>query len=111
MRADVYEGGRTDVPLRGYHAAMCAASPRTYHRHALDLVALSEPELLVERLARLRSPALYVAGIPDGICAHSRALLDHHTIRWIGIEPAGHWVHQDQPETFASAVAGFLREV
>jgi pimeloyl-ACP methyl ester carboxylesterase len=111
MRADVYESGRTDVALRGYHAAMCAASPRMYYEHALELIALSEPELLVERLARLRTPALFVAGVPDGICAHSRELLDRHGVRWIGIEPAGHWVHHDQQDAFASAVVGFLREV
>jgi N-formylmaleamate deformylase len=110
LRAQVYEDGRTDLALRGYHAALCAASPRVYHRHALELVATSEPETLVTRLAALRAPALFVAGVPDGICAHSRDLLDRHGIRWIGIEPAGHWVHVDQPDRFATEVAGFLRE-
>jgi pimeloyl-ACP methyl ester carboxylesterase len=108
MRAAVYDGGRTDPALRGYHAAMAMASPRAFHRHALELVAMSEPETLVTRLAALRVPVLYIAGIPGGICEHSRALLDRHAVRWVGIEPAGHWVHIDQPDRFAAAVAGFL---
>jgi N-formylmaleamate deformylase len=110
IRAGVYEGGVTDMALRSYHAAMCVASPRVYHRHAANLVAMSAPETLVTRLAALRVPVLYVAGVPGGICAHSRALLDRHGVRWTGPEPAGHWVHWDQPEAFASAVAGFLNE-
>jgi pimeloyl-ACP methyl ester carboxylesterase len=109
MRADVHERGRTDVALRDYHAAMCAASPRAFHRHAVDLVAMSESGRLAPRLAGLGVPTLFVAGVPDGICEYSRGLLDHHGVRWVGIEPAGHWVHCDQPEAFASAVAGFLR--
>jgi pimeloyl-ACP methyl ester carboxylesterase len=108
MRAEVYEGGRTDVALRGYHAAMTMASPRVFHHHALQLVAMSEPETLVTRLAALRVPVLFVAGVPGGICEPSRALLDRHAVRWVGIEPAGHWVHIDQPDRFAAAVAEFL---
>jgi pimeloyl-ACP methyl ester carboxylesterase len=111
MRADVYERGRTDVPLRGYHAAMCASSPRVFHHHAAQLVTMSAPETLATRLAKLRAPVLFVAGVPDGICAHSRELLDRLGVRWVGLEPAGHWVHCDQPEAFASAVAGFLHEL
>jgi len=108
MRAAVYEDGATELPLRGYHAAMTLASPHAFHRHALDLIALSEPETLVTRLAQQRAPALFVAGVPGGICEHSRALLDRHGVRWVGIEPAGHWVHLDQPDRFAAEVAGFL---
>ncbi|HEX3759714.1 MAG TPA: alpha/beta hydrolase [Kofleriaceae bacterium] len=108
LRAEVYDGGRTDIALRGYHAAMTMASPRVFHHHAHQLVAMSEPETLVTRLAALRVPALFIAGVPDGICAHSRALLDRHAVRWIGIEPAGHWVHIDQPDRFVAAVADFL---
>lgn len=109
IRADTYERGRSDLPLRGYHAATLTASPEVFHHHALQLIALSEPELLVTRLARLTVPVLFVAGVPDGICAHSRALLDQHGVRWIGLEPAGHWVFLDQLDAFAAAVAGFLR--
>jgi len=109
MRAEVYEGGRTDLALRGYHAAMTLASPQVFHHHALQLVAMSEPETLITRLAALRAPALFVAGVPGGICEHSRALLDRHGVRWVGLEPAGHWVHIEQPDHFASEVASFLR--
>jgi pimeloyl-ACP methyl ester carboxylesterase len=111
MRAEVYDGGRTAPSLRGYHAAMTLASPHAFHHHAHQLVAMSAPETLVTRLAALRVPALFIAGVPGGICAHSRALLDLHRVRWVGLEPAGHWVHIDQPDGFAAAVAGFLADL
>jgi pimeloyl-ACP methyl ester carboxylesterase len=110
IRADTYERGVATLPLRGYHAAISTASPTVFHHHALQLIAMSEPELLVTRLARLTMPVLFVAGVPDGICAHSRALLDQHGVRWIGLAPAGHWVFLDQLDAFAAAVASFLRE-
>jgi pimeloyl-ACP methyl ester carboxylesterase len=111
MRADVYERGLRELPLRDYHGAMCLASPRVFHHHALELVRISEPETLPTRLAALRVPALFVAGVPDGVCPRSRDLLDRYGARWIGLEPAGHWVHIDQLDAFASAVASFVREV
>ena len=46
---------------------------------------------------------------PDGICEHSRALLDHHAVRWVGIEPAGPWVHADQPAAFVASVRRVLQ--
>ena len=110
LRADTYERGRGEPELRGYHAAMCVASPAVFHHHAVDLVALSESDTLAPRLAALPVPVLYVAGVPDGICLHSRGLLDRHAIRWVGLAPARHWVHVDQPDGFAAAVAGFLRD-
>ena len=111
IRADVHERGRTDVALRGYHAALYTASPRVFHHHARELVALSESGQLGPRLAQLRAPVLFVAGLPDGICEVSRGLLDRLGVPWLGFEPAGHWVHGDQPDAFATAVSGFLREV
>ena len=107
MRARIYVDGMTQPALRGYHAAMCFASPRVFHRQAADLVALSIGGTLAPRLAAVRVPALFVAGVPDGICADSRALLDHHGVDWIGIEPAGHWVYLDQLERFVDVVASF----
>jgi pimeloyl-ACP methyl ester carboxylesterase len=109
LRAQIYEAGRTDVALRGYHAAMTLASPRVFHHHAVQLIAISEPETLPARLAALGAPALFVAGVPGGICPRSRDLLDRHGVHWIGVEPAGHWVHIDQPDRFAAEVARFLR--
>ena len=74
--------------------------------HSRDLVALSETEQLAARMAALRVPALYVAGgLPEGICARSRELLDAHRVRWRALEPAGHWVYADQPERFSAAIA------
>jgi pimeloyl-ACP methyl ester carboxylesterase len=109
MRAEVYEAGRTQPALRSYHSAMAMASPRIFHHHSHQLVELSAPETLAPRLAALAAPALFIAGVPGGICEHSRALLDRHGVRWVGIEPAGHWVHIDQLDRFATVVADFLR--
>lgn len=110
LRTEIYDAGRTDRALRGYHAAISAASPRVFHRHARELVALSESEQLAPRLAALQAPALFIAGIPRGICERSRDLLDRHGVPWIGLEPAGHWVHLDQPDAFAASVVAFLDE-
>lgn len=112
LRARVYaDGDSAERPdLRGYYAAMCFASPHAFHRHARELVELSEAGTLASRLAGLRVPALFVAGMPDGICAHSRTLLDQHGIRWIGIEPAGHWVYLDQPARFVTELTRFITE-
>lgn len=129
MRARVYEAGVTELPLRGYHAAMCMTSPAQFHRNAVELVALSETETLAARFAALGCPRLYVAGVPRGICERSRALLveqlgpadatdradeSRGTVgapRWLGLEPAGHWVFLDQLDRFATAVAAFARAV
>lgn len=108
MRAQVYVDGARRPELRTYHAAMCFASPQVFHRHALELVELSSGGTLTPRLAALHVPALFVAGVPDGVCVESRALLDQHGVRWLGLEPAGHWVYLDQLERFAAAVDGFL---
>jgi pimeloyl-ACP methyl ester carboxylesterase len=81
-----------------------------FHRHALELVELSMTDTLTPRLAALPMPKLFVAGVPDGICAESRALLDQLHVRWVGIEPAGHWVYLDQLDRFASVVGSFLTE-
>ena len=107
MRDDVYRDGLEKPALRGYHAAMCNASPDVFYGHACDLVAMSEREDLAPRFAALTVPRLYIAGVPDGICARSRELLAANDARWIGIEPAGHWVYVDQPDAFAQAVAAF----
>ncbi|HTR52680.1 MAG TPA: alpha/beta fold hydrolase, partial [Kofleriaceae bacterium] len=123
LRAWVGEQAATRPPMRGYEAAMAHASPHAFHRHARDLVALSAPEDLAARFANLRVPALYVAGVPDGICARSRELLDRHCAppsgaarpgeaasgaRWIALEPAGHWVYADQLATFVAQVTAFV---
>ncbi len=108
MRDAVYRDGLEKPPLRGYHAAMCNASPDVFYGHACDLVAMSEREDLAPRFAALRIPRLYIAGVPDGICPRSRELLAAHDVRWIGIEPAGHWVYLDQPDAFAAAVAALV---
>jgi pimeloyl-ACP methyl ester carboxylesterase len=111
MRAQVYADGVTLLPQRSYYGAMCVASPRNYHHHAGQLVELSAPETLAGRLAKLRVPALFVAGVPDGVCARSRELLTQHGVRWVGVEPAGHWVYLDQLDAFVQAIAGFLAEL
>lgn len=111
MKDRVYARGVNEAPLRGYHAALCAASPAVMHRHATDLVQLSETELLARRLAAVPARSLYIAGVPDGVCARSHTLITHYGLRFAPIGPAGHWVHLDQPNAFAAACATFLGEV
>lgn len=111
MRDELYKRGIANEALRGYYAAMRAASPHVFHRHATELVESSSTETHVERLAALTVPVLFIAGVPDGICERSRALLDAHRVHWIGIEPAGHWPFVDQPRAFAAAVATFCQRL
>ena len=108
MRAEIYAAGATDPALRGYHAALLAASPTIFYRHSLDLLALSESNTLAPRLAALRCPKLFIAAVPGGVCEHTRSLLDQHHIRWTAIDRSGHWPFIDQPSAFASAVTTFL---
>jgi pimeloyl-ACP methyl ester carboxylesterase len=82
LRARVYADGLAHPPLRGYAAAMYFASPRVFHRHACDLVALSASDVLAPRLARLRA------------CS----------VRTATLSPAGHWAHLDQPSAFLGTV-------
>src|SRR5512142_680204 len=96
MRAQVYADGETRPELRMYHAAMCFACPEVFHRHAADLIELSTTNTLAPRLAALHAPALFVAGVPGGVCAETKRQLTEHKVRWVGIEPAGHWVYVDQ---------------
>jgi pimeloyl-ACP methyl ester carboxylesterase len=111
MRDEIYLEGVEDAPLRTYHAALCFAQPRTYYKQASDLVALSVTESMAPRLAALTIPALFIAGVPGGISQASRALLDRHRARWIGLEPAGHWVYLDQLGAFAATIENFIRQI
>ncbi|MFN0247200.1 MAG: alpha/beta fold hydrolase [Kofleriaceae bacterium] len=108
IRAAVYARGATEPALRGYHAALLAANPETFRANATDLVRLSTIDNLAPRLAALRCPHVFVAGVPGGICEASRARLDSVGARWIGIEPSGHWPYIDEPDAFASAIAAFV---
>ncbi|MEO8551648.1 MAG: alpha/beta hydrolase [Kofleriaceae bacterium] len=108
MRDQIYRDGAADPPLRTYFAAQCYAQPRTFHHQACDLVALSRTESMAPRMAALAIPTLFVAGVPRGISEKSRALLDLHRVRWVGIEPAGHWVYLDQTAAFAATIEQFL---
>lgn len=108
LRAQVYADGMTRPELRGYHAAMCFASPEMFHRHACDLVEMSSTNTLAGRLAAVKTKKLFVAGVPDGVCVETRRQLDAHGIPWVGLEPAGHWVYLDQLERFASEVGRFV---
>ncbi|HEY4243150.1 MAG TPA: alpha/beta hydrolase [Kofleriaceae bacterium] len=108
LRDKVYRDGVADAPLRGYAAAMHFAAPHVFHGHALDLVRLSSGQSLAGRIAALRTPALYVAGVPRGICEASRALLTSAGVPWVGLSPAGHWVYLDQLAAFADLVSRFF---
>lgn len=109
LRNQVYADGATRPELRGYHAAMCFASPEMFYRHACDLVEMSSTNTLAARLAAVKTKKLFVAGVPDGVCVETRRQLDARGIPWIGIEPAGHWVYLDQLERFVVEVARFVQ--
>jgi pimeloyl-ACP methyl ester carboxylesterase len=108
LKAFVYAGGAASPALRGYFASMAHADPRTFHLHARELVAVSEPETMAARLAHLPRPVTYVPGFPDGACPRSRELLDGAGVAVAEIAPAGHWPFIDQPDAFATAVAALL---
>lgn len=107
MREGIREAGLAEPPLRGYHAALCLASPAQFHSNAIELVELSDTETLAERFARLTCPKRFVAGVPRGICERSRELLDRAGVPWLGLGPAGHWVFLDQLDRFAAELAAF----
>jgi pimeloyl-ACP methyl ester carboxylesterase len=108
LRDLVYGLGAQSAALRGYYASLRFADPRVFHRHSRDLIITSQGEDFAARAAALPMPALYIAGVPDGACEHSKALLAASGATWMGIEPAGHWPFLDQPDAFAAAVASFL---
>lgn len=110
MRARIYEAGMTNPPLRGYHAAMTLASPAQFHRHASELVQLSETETLAPRFAALPCPTLYLAGVPRGICERSLGLLHDHGVRHVRVEPAGHWPFLNRASQVAELVEAFVRD-
>ena len=110
LREQIYLDGVTQPALRGYFAALTVTSPAVFYRQANDLVALAMGGTLAPRLAALRVPTMFITGgLPDAICAESRALLDRHGVRWLAIEPSGHWVYVDQPDRFAAELAHFIK--
>lgn len=111
IRDDIYKRGIASEAMRGYYAALRAACPEVLHRHARELVAVSSTETLVARLAALTVPVLFIAGVPEGICERSRALLDAHGVHWIAIEPSGHWPFVDQPQATATAIERFCQRL
>jgi pimeloyl-ACP methyl ester carboxylesterase len=108
LRDWVYVHGASSPALRGYYASMRFADPRVFHRHSVDLLTYSGTEVLAARAAALPMPTLYLAGSPDGICDHSKQLLDRALVRWQSVEPAGHWPFIDRPDDFAAVTSAFL---
>jgi len=111
LREAIYADGASAPELRGYYAALRFADPVTYHRHSCDLVAMSTPETLAQRLAAVTVPATFIAGVPAGVCERSRELLAAAGARWVAVEPAGHWVYVDQPARCAEVIAAVAAAV
>jgi pimeloyl-ACP methyl ester carboxylesterase len=105
MCAYVDERAPDDPAHASYARSIRLADPRTFHRHAADLVDASAPEDMAARLARLTIPVVYLAGAPGGACPRSRELLDGAGVRRVDISPSGHWPFVDQPDAFAAAIA------
>jgi pimeloyl-ACP methyl ester carboxylesterase len=106
LRDDTYEQGATDRAKRGYFASMRFADPRSFHRHAAELVRVSADESMAARLAAIaaRTPFVYVAGVPGGAAARTLELLAERAIPTVRVEPAGHWPFVDQPGAVADAL-------
>ena len=102
------EAGRDDPEMARYATSLRQADPAAIHRHSADLVALSKPADLAQRLARLPVPALYIAGSPGGIGPGSLELLREAGAYLEVLSPSGHCPHRDDPEGVARRVAEFL---
>ena len=82
MKASVYARGVNEASLRGYHAALTAASPAVYHRHA-KRPGRAQHERDPRGPARGGAGrSLFVAGVPDGICARSHTCSPSPGSRW-----------------------------
>ncbi len=101
LREAVRAAGAADPAQQGYHRSLVLADARVFHRHALDLVALSRGEDLARQLATLPMPVFYVAGSPGGASPRSLELVREAGIPTIAIAPAGHWPFLDHPRLFA----------
>ncbi len=108
FRDEILAMAATRPELRAYHAALSFASPAVFHRHARELVDMSGTNTLAVRLAALDVPVVFIAGVPDGICADSVAELHQHGVSVAALEPAGHWVYLDQPAAFTATMEAFL---
>ncbi|UCF66592.1 MAG: alpha/beta hydrolase [Acidobacteriota bacterium] len=111
LKEQVYRDGARDEALRGYYVSLRLADPVSYHAHARELVALSLDERLADRLAALRLPALFVAGVPRGVSERSRELLARAGVRCALVTESGHWPFIDRPRQFTAAIESWLSEV
>ncbi len=105
---EVWAGGGEDEALRTYYPSIRLADPRQFHRNSAELVELSAAEGLAARMGALELPSRYLLGHPGGAGQRTRELLDEAGVSWKAIEPAGHWVHLDQPDRFVAEAADFL---
>ncbi len=111
MLDTIYAAGMAEEALRGLYIGTRLADPRVYHRHARELVALSEAESLAHRFAALTPTTQYVAGVPRGTCDHSKRLLADAGAAWVDVRDAGHWPFVDQRKAFVALLRGFLESV
>jgi len=108
LRETVHRRGRKDPAQRGYYTSLRLADPRAYYRNSVELLELSAPEDLAERLAALPMPTHYIAGVPNGISARSRRLLTDARVAWTAVEPSGHWPFIDQADAFIEILVRLL---
>jgi pimeloyl-ACP methyl ester carboxylesterase len=110
LRDRVLANAGDDAALRGYYVSLRLADPRTFHRHSLELVALSRREELARRLRSLQGAACYIAGAPGGASPRSLELLADVGVPVTVISPTGHWPFVDRPAEFAAALIRYLEE-
>jgi len=104
----LFAAGRDDRAHRGYFASCSFADPATFHRHAQELVEVSEKESLADRMGKLWCPVAYLAGVPAGAGTRSHRLLSQAGVETIDIPDSGHWPFLDHPDRVARVVSDLL---
>jgi pimeloyl-ACP methyl ester carboxylesterase len=111
MRSKFYKMGIDDPALRGYYVSTRFCNPRAYFQNSEELVKISKTERNAIRMANLKMPVYYIAGVPGGISKRSHALLNQSGIKQINIEPSGHWPFIDKPQEFINVLSRILNKV
>lgn len=111
LAAEVFRQAKSSATLRDYYVSLRLCDPRAFHAHSMELVALSDSELLAEQLAELSVPTCYIAGDAAGAAGpRSIELLARACVPCRVIAGAGHVPFLDQPERFVQALVDWLAD-
>ncbi len=112
--ADAALAAVASAEVRGLLLQNLCLGAHPHWRIGLPAIAAALPTLLdwpVVEAAPYAGPALFVAGARSDLLREEyrpaiRALFP--AARFLTLKDAGHWLHADQPEAFASVAEGFL---